>query len=178
MDQKADILLDKTTRIEREVTRPLTPQEALARRGVQWTANTYHQALVDGNTALVAELLEAGWNPASQAPEGDVGNSLGHFFGRTVATTKTVAMLKVLRRHVDLSEPVVRLGGLSGRPAVTVAADQCNRGMVEALAAAGVNVRVLDAPRPGADGYTFGLKKHATVYFSLSNKETDPTLLG
>lgn len=155
VDQKTDVLLDKTTRIEREVTRPLTPREQLARRGIAWDARSYHQALVDGDTVLLAELLEAGWSPVSQAPAGDSGNSLGHLLGRTDVNDKTVPTLQVLRRHVDLTKPVVRLGAWPAMRAATIAAEQCNRPLIEALASVGVDVRVLDAPRTRASGYVF-----------------------
>lgn len=168
VDQKTDVLLDKATRIEREITRPLPPREQLARRGVAWNARSYHQALVDGDTALLAELLEAGWSPVSQAPKGDDGNSLGHLFGRTQVNDRTLPTLQVLRRHVDLTKPVVRVGGSPARRAASIAAGQCNRALIEALASAGVDVRVLDTPRTDAKGYVYDPLERLTNWRSMA----------
>jgi hypothetical protein len=147
-----NVLLSKTARIEQEVTKPLTPREILAKNGVPWEARSYHQALVNGDAKIVRDMLAAGWPPDSDEPSSD-GNSLGHLFGRSLANQRTVEVIKVLSRHIDLTTDVVRLGASPIGNAASVAARQCNRYMVEALAAAGVNVKLQDKPRrwPGGD---------------------------
>ena len=117
-----------------------------------WEARSYHQALVNGDAQIVGDMLAAGWQPDSAEPSSD-GNSLGHLFGRSRANERTVEVIKVLSRHIDLSADVVRLGASPIGNAASVAARQCNRYMVEALAAAGVNVKLQNKPRrfPGGD---------------------------
>jgi hypothetical protein len=152
VDRKANELLIKTSRIEQEVTRPLTPREALAKRGVQWEARSYQQALVNGDLDVLSDLLAAGWRADSAEPSGD-GNSLGHLFGRTPAHARTVDTIKILMRHTDLTAANVKLGASPTRNAASVAAGTCNRSMIEALAKAGVNVKLQNKPAtyPGGD---------------------------
>jgi hypothetical protein len=152
VDQKANEMLNKASHIEQEITKPLTPREVLAKKGVQWEARSYHQALVNGDAQIVGEMLKGGWPPDSVEPSGD-GNSLGHLFGRSPANKRTAEVIKVLARYVDLTSDVVRLGASPVGNAASVAARQCNRYMVQALADAGVNVKVQDKPRRYPDGY-------------------------
>lgn len=152
VEDKTNVLLTKAARIEQEVTKPLTPREILAKNGVPFEARSYHQALVNGDAQIVRDMLAAGWQPDSNEPSGD-GNSLGHLFGRSPANKRTVEVIKVLKHHIDLTSDVVRLGASPVGNAASVAARQCNRYMVEALAAAGVNVKLQNKPRrwPGGD---------------------------
>ncbi len=146
VEANTEVLLEKTSRIEQEVSKPLTPREQLAKEGVEWNATTFDEALNNGDVELVRRMLEAGWNALSFQP-GDDGHSLGHFFGRVGAHGRAVEMIKVLNEFVDLTQPLIRIGSLEPSRAASIAAKLCNRSMVEALHSAGVNVRIQDGSR-------------------------------
>lgn len=144
VEVNTQVLIEKTSRIESEISRPLTAREQLAKEGVLWEATSYHQALERGDIEVLDAMLQAGWDVRSIVPDGQ-GHSLGHLFGHTVAHDKTVDTIKALKPYIDLTHTQIRIGQLPPARPATIAAVLCNRTMVEALNKAGVNVRIQDA---------------------------------
>lgn len=144
-ERKADLLLERTGRIEAAVSVDITPRERLARNGVAWKPEDFSTALVNRDVETVRLFIDAGWNVRSAAPASEGGNALGQLAGQSQLADEaaTVAILRLLVHKLDLSAPNAVFRSLPPMNLVSVALLRCNTGVVRALAKAGVNVRLV-----------------------------------
>lgn len=152
--QRADVntesILNDTSEIKGVLNKPLSAQERMARKGVQWTGNAFGEALLNSDVDTVRDFVEGGWNVLSGFEE---GNAIGHYANRSNVqdVDRTVQILKILSAKIDLDKPLGKFRGFPPLNFATNALMGCNLGMLKALNQSGVNIRRIQ---------NYELKKH------------------
>lgn len=154
-DSNTDHLLMDTSAIKGALDKPLSVQEKMARKGIQWTGSAFGEALMNSDVETVRDFVEGGWNVQSGFEE---GNAIGHYSHRSGVQDidRTILILRMLSTRIDLTQPLAKFRGMPPLNFATNAVMGCNLGMLKALKQVGVNIRYVqnyELKKSFGDGY-------------------------
>lgn len=131
IDKKAD-------NFKREVSED--PQKELMNRGVAWTNNSFGEALLRSDIAIIDLFIRGGWNIKSDYIE---GNAIGHYvyLGDTSDSAAVNKIVDLFLKHgISMQEPISRFRGTEPTSLPAGAARACNKVLLEVLLQKGARV--------------------------------------